>query len=157
LCFAAFASSRSPPLLGVLLALVCLATAPAADTDVGFPGLVDALLVLVQDADGAVLADAVAHLEGVDPHGELRGEGGVDERRREAAALAGLRDDWVHLAVDPDASVARALEGHLGEPVVAVPAPQHLHQRQPELLQLVLVDVAAPQLDQVDQEVRGGL
>ena len=142
--------------LRVLLGFVGRLVA-ASDTDIGFPGLVDALLVLVENADGAVLADAVAHLERVDPHGELRGERGVDEGRREAAALAGLRDDRVHLAVDPDASVARSLEGLLREPVVAVPAPQHLHQRQLELFQLVLVDVAAPQLDEVDQEVRGGL
>lgn len=29
------------------------------------------LLELVQDADGAILPDAVRHLQGVDPHGEL--------------------------------------------------------------------------------------
>ena len=81
----------------------------------------------------------------------------MDERRREAAALTGLRDDRVHFAVDPDASVARAFEGLLREPVVAVPASQHLHQRQPELLQLFLVDVAAPQLNQVNHKVGGGL
>ena len=76
-----------------------------------------------------------------------KGEGGVDECRRETAALTGLRNDRVHLTIDPNASVARALKGLLGKPVVAVPASQHLHQGQPELLQLVLVDVAASQLD----------
>ena len=59
--------------LGVLLALVSLVAAAAAatDTDIGFPGLVDALLVLVQDADGAVLADAVAHLKWIDPNSQF--------------------------------------------------------------------------------------
>lgn len=45
------------------------------------PGLVEVILFeLVQDADGTVLTDTVAHLQRVDPHGQLGGEGGVDLR-----------------------------------------------------------------------------
>lgn len=39
--------------------------------DGGFPRLDRPLLVLVQDTDAAVLADAVAHLQRIDPHGEF--------------------------------------------------------------------------------------
>ena len=71
--------------------------------------------------------------------------------------MAYLGYDGVDFAVDSDAAVPGPLAGLLREPVVAVPASQHLHQRQPELLQLFLVDVAAPQLNQVNHKVGGGL
>ena len=73
---------------------------------VGSPGLGDPLLELVEDADGSVLTDPVAHLQRVDPHGQLGGENTVDEVGGEAARLAGLADDGVHPAVDADAAVA---------------------------------------------------
>jgi len=77
----------------------------------------------------------------------------VEEGRAEPAALAGLPDDGVHLAVDADAPVAGALEGLLGEPVVPVPAAQHLDQTVAELGQLGLRDIPAAKADQVDEEI----
>ena len=66
------AADQSLAVLGVLYALVSFAAATAAtDTDIGFPGLVDAFLVLVQDADGTVLSDAVADLKWINPHSQF--------------------------------------------------------------------------------------
>lgn len=77
-------------------------------------------LRLVQDADGAVLADAVGHLEGVDPQRELAGQQQVELLDGQANALARLPHQWVHLVVDADAAVARTLAGSVWEPVVLV-------------------------------------
>jgi len=71
----------------------------------GHPGLCRALNVLVQDADGAVLPDPVAHLQGVNPHGQLAGEGGVQEGTAEPAGLSSLSYHRIHLAVDANATI----------------------------------------------------
>jgi len=72
----------------------------------GHPGLCRALNVLVQDADGTVLPDPVAHLQGINPHGELTREGGVQEGTAEPASLARLSYHRVHLAVDANATIS---------------------------------------------------
>ena len=133
-------------------------TASRVEIGVGSPGLVDALLELVEHADGSVLPDPVAHFQGVDPHGQLGGEDAVHEGGGEAAGLAGLDDDGVHLSVDSDAPVSGSLEGSLGEPVVAVSAPQDLDQSQSEVVQLFVIDVLVPpsQSDEMGQEVGRG-
>lgn len=74
----------------------------------------------VKDADGAVLADAVRHLERVDPKRELAGQQQVELLRTEADALARLAHQRVHLVVDPDAAVTRALARPIRKPVVLV-------------------------------------
>ena len=61
---------------------------------------------LVQDADGAVLADAVGHLVRVHPERELAGQKEVQLLDGQADALAGLPHQGVHLVVDADAAVA---------------------------------------------------
>ena len=122
----------------------------------GHPGLGHPFTVLVQDADGAVLPDPVADLQGVDPHGELAGESAVEEGGAEAAAVPGLRDHGVHLAVDADAAVARALERLLGEPVVTVPPPQNLDQTVAKFLQLGFANIALGETDQMDQKIGRG-
>jgi len=122
----------------------------------GLPRLGHPFTELVQDADGAVLPDPVADLQRVDPHGQLAGEGAVEEGGAEAAAVAGLRDHGVHLAVDADAAVARALERLLGEPVVTVPPPQNLDQTVAKFLQLGFANIALGQTDQMDQKIGRG-
>lgn len=77
-------------------------------------------LRLVQDADGAVLADAVGHLEGVHPESELTGQEQVELLDGQADALARLPHQWVHLVVDADAAVTRAFAGLVWEPVVPI-------------------------------------
>lgn len=77
-------------------------------------------LGLVEHADGAVLADAVGHLEGVHPEGELTRQQQVELIDGQADALACLSHQGIHLVVDADAAVARALAGPVGEPVVLV-------------------------------------
>jgi len=119
----------------------------------GHPGLGRALDVLVQDADGAVLPDPVAHLQGVNPHGELAGEGGVQEGTAQPAGLAGLTYHGVHLAVDANATISGALEWLLREPVIPIPALQDLDEAVAKFLQLGLPDIAFCQPYQVDQKI----
>lgn len=77
-------------------------------------------LRLVQDADGAVLTDAVGHLEGVHPQRELTGQQQVELLDGQADALARLPHQWVHLVVDADAAVSWTLAGSVWEPVVLI-------------------------------------
>lgn len=76
--------------------------------------------LLVQDADGAVLPDAVGHLVGVHPQGELAGQQPVQLGLAESDLAGHLAEDGVHLVVDADAAVAGALGRLLREPVVFV-------------------------------------
>ena len=122
----------------------------------GLPRLRHSFTELVQDTDGAVLPDPVADLQRVDPHGELAGESAVEEGGAEAAGVPGLRDHGVHLAVDADAAVARALERLLGEPVVTVPPPQNLDQTVAKFLQLGFANIALGETDQMDQKIGRG-
>ena len=122
----------------------------------GHPGLGRALNVLVQDADGAILPDPVAHLQGVNPHGELAGEGGVQEGTAEPAGLSSLSYHRIHLAVDANATIPGALEWLLWEPVVTVSSSQYLYQAQTEFFQMGVIDRGSRgQPHQVDQEVAG--
>lgn len=75
---------------------------------------------LVQDTDGAILPDAVGDLIGVHPQCELAGEQLVQLGLAESDLAGYFADDGVHLVVDSDAAVARALGRLLGEPVVSV-------------------------------------
>lgn len=109
--------------------------------------------VLVQHTNTAVLSDPVAHLQRVNPHGELAGEGGVKEGGGEAAAVASLADDGVHLAVDPDAPVAGALEWLLRKPMVAIPSAQNLNQTFAKFLQLRLAHISFCKPNQMNQEI----
>ena len=111
---------------------------------------------LEEHADGAVLADPVAHLGRVDPHGELGGEEAVQLGGHEADVDARLRDHGVHLAVDAQAAVAAAAVRLVGEPVVPVAAPQHLRQRALEHLELALGQLAGLQAQQLHEEVGRG-
>lgn len=61
---------------------------------------------LIQDTDGAILANTVADFQGIDPHGQFSWEDGVDECWGEATAFTGVRDDRVHFAIDTDATIA---------------------------------------------------
>lgn len=117
------------------------------------PRLRHTVFVFVQDANAAVFPNAVAHLQRVDPQGQLAGEDGVEELDAEADGFAGLADQRVELAVDADAPEAGALERLLGEPVVAVPPSEDVDQGVVEPRQLGLGHVASGQPDQVDQEV----
>lgn len=81
---------------------------------------------LVEHADGAVLADAVGHLSRVDPERELVGQQLAQTSFVQAAGAARLGQDRVHLVVDANAAVARALGRHLGKPVVLVVVPQQV-------------------------------
>lgn len=119
----------------------------------GHPGLGHPFTVLVQDADRAVLPDPVAHLQGVNPHGELAGEGGVKEGAGEPAGLARLSYHRVHLAIDANATIPGALERLLGEPVVTIPALEDLDEAVAKFLQLGLADIAFCQPYQVDQKI----
>lgn len=81
---------------------------------------------LVENADGAILADAVGHFTRVHPKRELVGEELAQTSFLEAAGAASLGQDWVHLVVDADAAVARALGRLFGKPVVLVVVPQQV-------------------------------
>lgn len=83
--------------------------------DVGVSGM-----RLVEHADGAVLSDAVGHLEGVDPQRELAGKEQVELLDAQTDALTGLPNQRVHLVVDTYAAVTRTLVGTVREPVVLV-------------------------------------
>jgi len=58
----------------------------------------------------------------------------VDRIGRHSDDLGRLCDDGIDLAIDPDAPVAAALARLVGKPVVAIPAPQNLHDGDFELL-----------------------
>lgn len=75
---------------------------------------------LIQDADGAVLPDAVRDFVGVHPERELAGQELVELREAESDLARCLADNGVHFVVDADAAVAGAFEGFLGKPVVFV-------------------------------------
>lgn len=104
----------------------------------GLPRFADALVVLIQDADAAVLTYPVAHLQRIYPHRQLAREDLMQHCGAQTTELARLPDDLVHLAVYPDAAVARALERLLREPVVAVTPDENLDQLIAELGQLSL-------------------
>jgi len=67
----------------------------------------------------------------------------VDGVCRHPDDLGSLGNDGVYTAVDADAPVAGSLARLVGEPVVAVAAPQHLHDGHTELFQL---DIATSML-----------
>lgn len=76
--------------------------------------------LLVQDADGAVLPNAVGHLIGVHPQGQLAGQQLVQLGLAESDLAGHPADDGVHLVVDANAAVARALGRLFRKPVVFV-------------------------------------
>lgn len=76
--------------------------------------------LLVQDADGAILPNAVGHLIGVHPQGQLTGQQSVQLRLAESNLASHFTDDGVHLVVDADAAVARALGRSFRKPMVLV-------------------------------------
>lgn len=86
--------------------------------DVGIS--VGAGMGLVEHAYGSVLADAVGHLERVDPQRELAGKQQVELLDGQPNALTGLPNQRVHLVVDAYAAVTRTLVGTVWEPVVLV-------------------------------------
>lgn len=75
---------------------------------------------LIQDTDGAVLPDAVGHLVGVHPQGEFSGKQSVQLGLAESDLAGHFADDGVHLVVDADAPITRALGWLLRKPVVFV-------------------------------------
>lgn len=77
-------------------------------------------LRLIQNADGAVLANAVGHLKRVHPECELTGEQQVELLDGQADALARLPHQWVHLVVDANAAVTWTLAWSVWEPVVLI-------------------------------------
>lgn len=99
-------------------AVAARATGAAADGRV--------VAAVVEHADGAVLADAVRDLARVNPERQLVGEELAQTSFLEAAGAASLGQDRVHLVVDSDAAVARALRRLLGKPVVLVVVPQQV-------------------------------
>lgn len=80
----------------------------------------DAGLGLVEHADGTVLADPVGDLERVHPERELAGQEHVELLDGQADALCRLSHQRVHLVVDANAAVPRALAGTVREPMVLV-------------------------------------
>lgn len=76
--------------------------------------------LLIQDTDGPILSDAVGDFVGVHPQGELAGQQLVQLGLAESNLAGHLADDGVHLVVDADTPIARALGWLLGEPVVLV-------------------------------------
>lgn len=76
--------------------------------------------LLVQDADGAILPNAVGHLVGVHPQGQLTGQQPVQLRLAESNLASHFTDDGVHFVVDSDAAVAGALGWFFRKPVVFV-------------------------------------
>lgn len=77
-------------------------------------------LGFIQDTDGAVLTDPVGHFVGVNPQRELSGEQGEEPLCAQAHPTCRPGDKRVHLMVDPDAAVTRALLRPVWEPVVSV-------------------------------------
>lgn len=77
-------------------------------------------LRLVQDADGAVLANAVGHFEGVHPERELTGQQQVELLYGQANTLPCLAYQRVHLVVDADAAITWTLAGSVWKPVVLI-------------------------------------
>jgi len=124
--------------------------------DGGFPRLDRPLLVLVQDTDAAVLADAVAHLQRIDPHGEFWREGLVKKAGGKTATVSGLSYDRVHFSVYPDTPIAGPFERFLGEPVVSVSPPQNLDQAVSEFGELAFTHISTTESDEVYEEVWGG-
>lgn len=76
--------------------------------------------LLVQDADGAILPDAVGHFVGVHPQGQLAGQQPVQLGLAESDLAGHLADDGVHLVVNADAAVAGALGRLFRKPMVFV-------------------------------------
>lgn len=96
------------------------APGPGGRVDAGARVGAGARLRLVKNADGAVLTDAIRHLERVDPQRELAGQQQVELLRAQADALTCPAHQWVHLVVNADAAVAWALTRPVGKPVVLV-------------------------------------
>lgn len=92
--------------------------------------------LLIQDADGAVLPDAVGHLVGVHPQGELSGQQLVQLGRAESDLAGCPADDGVHPVVNAETAVARALRWLLRKPVVFVVLCEHRTGEVPWLEQL---------------------
>lgn len=119
------------------------------------PRHIGAELVLgavVEDTDGTVLADAIGHFQGVDPHGQLVGEEFAEVGLVEAADIARFRDQGVHFVVDAEAAVSRTLAWFLGEPVVLVVVFQELLQGPAEHVDPGDFDLAVLQPEQVGEE-----
>uniref|UniRef100_A0AAG5DHC1 Uncharacterized protein n=1 Tax=Anopheles atroparvus TaxID=41427 RepID=A0AAG5DHC1_ANOAO len=115
-----------------------------------------ALRRVVQHADGAVLADPVRHLVRVDPDRQLERQQLAQDDRVQADGVARLLDDRIHLAIDAQAAVRRALVRHVRVPVALEVARQDLLERTLEVLQLALgklIRFAHPQ--QVHEKVGG--
>lgn len=117
------------------------------------PGLIHPFTVLVKDADGPILPNPVANLQGVNPHGEFAREGRVKEGATEPAGLAGLAYHGVHLAVNTNAPISGPFEWLLGEPVVSIPPPQSLNEAVAKFRQLGLADITFCQPYKVDQKI----
>lgn len=76
--------------------------------------------LLIQNADGAIFPYSVGYLIGIYPQGELSGQQPVQLGLAKSSLAGRLADDGVHLVVDSDAAVARALGWLLRKPVVFV-------------------------------------
>lgn len=76
--------------------------------------------LLIQDADRAIFPYSVGYLIGVHPQGELSGQQLMKLGLAESNLAGHLTDDGVHLVVDTDTAVTRALGWFLRKPVVFV-------------------------------------
>ena len=104
--------------------------------------------------DGPVLADPVRHLVRVDPQGQFAGEEWAQGNRVQATARPCRRHQRIHLAVDSDAPVARALEWPFREPMVVVMISHYHRQRVPENHQVLFTQAAwAANPEQAHDEV----
>lgn len=74
----------------------------------------------VQNTYGAVFPNPVAHLPGINPHGELCREERPQERHCQSHHETCPGNQRVHLAVDSDAAVTGSLERLVREPMVSV-------------------------------------
>ena len=89
-----------------------------------------AVLLAVEDLDGALLTHPVAHLPGVNPDGQVRWEVLDDVSDRVTALPGGAVKDGVAGVGDLEASIGRSLEGLVWIPV----ALEFVSQRILELL-----------------------
>lgn len=108
---------------------------------------------VVQHADGAVLADPVRDLPGVDPHRQLAREEAGQDLLGPAALGPGPGQDRVHLVVDADAAVAGPLARLFWEPVLLVVVAQHVLQLVAEVFEPGGLALAVDP-HQVGEEVR---
>jgi len=76
--------------------------------------------IFIQDTDGAIFAYTVRHLHRVHPHSQLRREQRPKEGTGNTHHDSSSGDQRIHLAVDSDTSVTRALERLFRKPVVGV-------------------------------------